>query len=167
MKRTPGISPFALPLRPKPARRTSSFSSTKFRQPSLGTVQISAPGPPSRLVSSSALFLFRGPGDRTESSDLLAVLDELHTHALANSLRRRRLATWSLEVRGREMFIAEIDVRSWAAWLRRRPSQGQCPWRGTNHRTGCLHVSRTALDSNHPPAVTHELLNAVPSARFL
>ncbi len=37
LKRTPGISPFALPLRPKPARRTSSFSSTKFRQPSLGT----------------------------------------------------------------------------------------------------------------------------------
>jgi hypothetical protein len=37
LKRTPGISPFALPLRPKPARRTSSFSSTKFKQPSLGT----------------------------------------------------------------------------------------------------------------------------------
>ena len=35
---TPGISPLALPLRPKPARRTSSFSSTKLRQPSLGTV---------------------------------------------------------------------------------------------------------------------------------
>jgi hypothetical protein len=28
----------ALPLRPKPARRTSSFSSMKFKQPSLGTV---------------------------------------------------------------------------------------------------------------------------------
>jgi hypothetical protein len=38
LKRTPGISPLALPLRPKPARRTSSFSSTKFKQPSLGTV---------------------------------------------------------------------------------------------------------------------------------
>lgn len=37
LKRTPGISPLALPLRPKPERRTSSFSSTKFRQPSLGT----------------------------------------------------------------------------------------------------------------------------------
>merc|ERR1712137_761266 len=37
LKRTPGISPLALPLRPNPARRTSSFSSTKFRQPSLGT----------------------------------------------------------------------------------------------------------------------------------
>jgi len=37
LNRTPGISPFALPLRPKPASRTSSFSSTKLRQPSLGT----------------------------------------------------------------------------------------------------------------------------------
>lgn len=32
------MSPFALPLRPNPAKRTSSFSSTKFKQPSLGTV---------------------------------------------------------------------------------------------------------------------------------
>lgn len=38
LKRTPGISPFALPLRPNPAIRTSSFSSTKFKQPSLGTI---------------------------------------------------------------------------------------------------------------------------------
>ena len=37
LKRTPGISPLALPLRPNPERRTSSFSSTKFKQPSLGT----------------------------------------------------------------------------------------------------------------------------------
>merc|ERR1719208_610636 len=34
---TPGISPTAWPLRPKPATSTSSFSSTKFKQPSLGT----------------------------------------------------------------------------------------------------------------------------------
>lgn len=31
-----------------------------------------------------------------------------------------------------------IDVRSWAAWLRRRPSRERYPWRGTNHRTGCF-----------------------------
>jgi hypothetical protein len=37
LKRTPGMSPFAWPWRPKPATKTSSFSSTKFRQPSLGT----------------------------------------------------------------------------------------------------------------------------------
>jgi hypothetical protein len=37
LNRTPGISPFALPFRPKPEMRTSSFSSTKLRQPSLGT----------------------------------------------------------------------------------------------------------------------------------
>merc|ERR1740138_1583261 len=37
LKRTPGISPTACPRRPKPAMRTSSFSSTKFRQPSRGT----------------------------------------------------------------------------------------------------------------------------------
>lgn len=40
LNRTPGISPLALPLRPNPASRTSSFSSTKLRQPSLGTVEI-------------------------------------------------------------------------------------------------------------------------------
>ena len=34
LKRTPGISPLALPRRPKPEIRTSSFSSTKLRQPS-------------------------------------------------------------------------------------------------------------------------------------
>ena len=34
LNRTPGISPFALPRRPKPEMRTSSFSSTKFKQPS-------------------------------------------------------------------------------------------------------------------------------------
>ena len=34
LKRTPGISPLALPRRPKPEIRTSSFSSTKFKQPS-------------------------------------------------------------------------------------------------------------------------------------
>lgn len=37
LKRTPGISPFAFPFLPNPASRTSSFSSTKFKQPSLGT----------------------------------------------------------------------------------------------------------------------------------
>ena len=37
LKRTPGISPTAWPFRPNPATRTSSFSSMKFRQPSLGT----------------------------------------------------------------------------------------------------------------------------------
>jgi hypothetical protein len=37
LKRTPGISPLALPRRPKPEMRTSSFSSTKFRQPSFYT----------------------------------------------------------------------------------------------------------------------------------
>ena len=37
LKRTPGMSPTAWPLRPNPATRTSSFSSIKFKQPSLGT----------------------------------------------------------------------------------------------------------------------------------
>lgn len=37
LKRTPGISPTACPERPKPAMSTSSFSSMKFKQPSLGT----------------------------------------------------------------------------------------------------------------------------------
>jgi len=39
LNRTPGISPFALPFRPNPASSTSSFSSTKFKQPSFGTVK--------------------------------------------------------------------------------------------------------------------------------
>ena len=37
LNRTPGISPFAFPRRPKPEIKTSSFSSVKLRQPSLGT----------------------------------------------------------------------------------------------------------------------------------
>merc|ERR1719478_1678696 len=37
LNRTPGMSPTACPRRPKPAISTSSFSSTKFKQPSLGT----------------------------------------------------------------------------------------------------------------------------------
>ena len=37
LKRTPGTSPTAWPLQPNPATRTSSFSSIKFKQPSLGT----------------------------------------------------------------------------------------------------------------------------------
>merc|ERR1719409_1949027 len=37
LKRTPGMSPLAWPERPKPATRTSSFSSRKLRQPSRGT----------------------------------------------------------------------------------------------------------------------------------
>lgn len=36
-KLTPGISPLAFPRRPNPEIKTSSFSSTKFKQPSLGT----------------------------------------------------------------------------------------------------------------------------------
>merc|ERR1711924_255682 len=37
LKRTPGISPLAWPDRPNPDTSTSSFSSTKLRQPSRGT----------------------------------------------------------------------------------------------------------------------------------
>ena len=37
LKWTPGMSPTAWPLRPNPATRTSSFSSIKFKQPSLGS----------------------------------------------------------------------------------------------------------------------------------
>merc|ERR1719162_1774604 len=36
LNRTPGISPTACPRRPKPEMRTSSFSSMKFKQPSIG-----------------------------------------------------------------------------------------------------------------------------------
>jgi hypothetical protein len=41
LKRTPGISPLALPRRPKPEMRTSSFSSTKLRQPSFYKIVLS------------------------------------------------------------------------------------------------------------------------------
>ena len=37
LKQTPGMSPMAWPLQPNLATRTSSFSSIKFKQPSLGT----------------------------------------------------------------------------------------------------------------------------------
>ena len=56
LKRTPGMSPTAWPLRPKPAISTSSFSSTKFK------LDVA----------------------RHERGDLLAVLDELGAHALAD-----------------------------------------------------------------------------------
>merc|ERR1719313_2974281 len=36
LKRTPGISPTAWPRRPNPEIKTSSFSSMKFKQPSIG-----------------------------------------------------------------------------------------------------------------------------------
>jgi hypothetical protein len=39
LNRQPGISPFDLPRFPNPDISTSSFSSTKLRQPSLGTKQ--------------------------------------------------------------------------------------------------------------------------------
>lgn len=89
LKRTPGISPLALPLRPKPARRTSSFSSTKFKQPSLGTATVLARHacqsqlhpPPHRL----SWAMDCGCTRRTESSDLLSVLDQLHPDALSDS----------------------------------------------------------------------------------
>ena len=61
LKRTPGISPLALPLRPKPARRTSSFSSTKLRQPSFGTVtHPSASNPPYPSARNSPSFHLHG-----------------------------------------------------------------------------------------------------------
>jgi hypothetical protein len=53
LNRTPGISPFALPLRPNPASRTSSFSSTKLRQPSLGTISHQPLSSSSHLILSS------------------------------------------------------------------------------------------------------------------
>jgi len=88
LKRTPGISPFALPLRPKPARRTSSFSSTKFKQPSLGTVRRDngISGCPFFLAIPLLWELAQGGGVErlTESSHLLSVLDELDTDTLAN-----------------------------------------------------------------------------------
>ena len=96
MNRTPGISPFALPLRPKPARRTSSFSSTKLRQPSLGTVLrynrqhiVHSKYPASRFA---AMLRLQGIGGvRTERGDLLAVLDQLDSDTLSDSLQHRRL----------------------------------------------------------------------------
>ena len=85
LNRTPGISPFAFPFRPKPEMRTSSFSSTKFRQPSLGTCARCDSGG----VSDSPRRHRRGTTEAAqiathESSDLLAVLDELDTDTLSD-----------------------------------------------------------------------------------
>jgi hypothetical protein len=48
----------ALPLRPKPERRTSSFSSTKFKQPSLGTV-LGNVSRPALIASRTGVFSYR------------------------------------------------------------------------------------------------------------
>lgn len=75
LKRTPGISPFAFPRRPKPEIRTSSFSSTKFKQPSFYDNH--------QLIRAYSVYERYGTY-RHESGDLFAVLNELHTHALAD-----------------------------------------------------------------------------------
>src|SRR5712671_6547701 len=78
LNRTPGISPLALPRRPKPEMRTSSFSSTKLRQPSFLR---------GRFPNVGFHGITKGLRGRTygnESSDLLPVLDELYTHTLAD-----------------------------------------------------------------------------------
>jgi hypothetical protein len=54
-----------------------------------------------RVVASTASSSSRRFGIRTESSDLLAVLDELDPHALANSLYHRQLAACRPKVRNR------------------------------------------------------------------
>jgi hypothetical protein len=89
LNRTPGISPLALPLRPKPARRTSSFSSTKFKQPSLGTgARVSLRSCPACHRSCAWLLVpdshVAWRGGRTESSDLLSVLDQLDPDTLSD-----------------------------------------------------------------------------------
>jgi hypothetical protein len=101
LNRTPGISPLALPLRPKPARRTSSFSSTKLRQPSLGTVievishevistsiaiVLHLTAANSIVCPSQKLFINApAPGKPTESRNLLSVLNELNSDTLSDS----------------------------------------------------------------------------------
>lgn len=104
LKRTPGISPLALPLRPKPERSTSSFSSTKLRQPSLGTAikSLLAHVLPFALAINIYADYIPNPcpigslpsippaennieEEPTESSNLLSVLDQLHPNTLPNS----------------------------------------------------------------------------------
>lgn len=73
LKRTPGISPLALPRRPKPEMSTSSFSSTKFRQPSFW-VDCHL-----HILNPQDIYTYR-----YESSDLFAVFDKLNSDTLPN-----------------------------------------------------------------------------------
>jgi hypothetical protein len=74
------FNPAATYLRPKPEIRTSSFSSTKFKQPSLGTKAVTvATG--ERQYGDQRLKARRWPIRLT----LLSVLDELDTDTLADS----------------------------------------------------------------------------------
>jgi hypothetical protein len=93
LNRTPGMSPLALPFRPNPARRTSSFSSTKLRQPSFGTVKNHVNISSIILIvcsfqssQSASISVFSSSGVvRTESSNLLPVFNQLHPHTLPDS----------------------------------------------------------------------------------
>lgn len=102
LKRTPGISPLAFPLRPKPEIRTSSFSSTKFKQPSFLCS--------SRVSHGVSIYNRSTYGD--ESRDLLSVLDQLYAHTLADS------RVWLLRL--------DTDLFEYDAFRMRRSSSRRC-----------------------------------------
>ncbi len=77
LNRTPGISPLALPRRPKPEIRTSSFSSTKFKQPSFYRCMWHSI---STCSAQSATETYRDKG-----CHLLSVLNQLYPDTFADS----------------------------------------------------------------------------------
>ena len=83
LKRTPGISPLALPFRPKPASSTSSFSSTKFKQPSRGTDKGCQPNNLQRHPYNQKSPIGRSHS-HTESRDFLSVFNQLYSDTFSD-----------------------------------------------------------------------------------
>ena len=115
---TPGMSPTACPFLPNPAISTSSFSSTKLRQPSLGT---------------KAVIFFPFLINWTRMHFLMAELGCL----ASTPLERRGRGGGRGEGRGRYNYIIPVDKGQFYRSLHQLTlSPAQCLWHERLHQMG-------------------------------